>query len=61
MNIKLQFTFIVVIIALASIGSTSLSAQGFGDRNRPSGLGTYRINGRILKPVIIFTAWVTNF
>jgi len=50
MNIKLQFTFIVVIIALASIGCTGLLAQGFGDRNRPSGLGTYRISGRILKP-----------
>jgi Tfp pilus assembly protein PilF len=27
-----------------------VSAQGFGDRNRGSGLGTYRIVGRVLNP-----------
>ena len=50
MNIKLQFTFFLVVLALLSIGSAEFSAQGFGDRNRPAGLGSFRITGKVLLP-----------
>jgi tetratricopeptide (TPR) repeat protein len=47
MKNKLQFMFSFVCLA---IFASSISAQGIGDRNRPSGEGSYRIMGKVYLP-----------
>jgi len=44
MRYKLQLMFSIVCVAILAAGAT---AQGFGDRNRPSGRGTYKILGKV--------------
>jgi Tfp pilus assembly protein PilF len=48
MNTRLQLMFGVMLLLAGS--SLIANAQGFGDRNRPAGLGNYRIVGRVLNP-----------
>lgn len=50
MKNKLRLTFIFICIALLSFGETSVNGQGYGDRNRPAGRGTYRITGKVYLP-----------
>jgi Flp pilus assembly protein TadD len=50
MKSKLQLMFCFSSLAVICLFFISADAQGIGDRNRPSGNGTYRIVGRVLMP-----------
>ena len=51
MKSRLQFLFIFLCFAVISLGQhVQANAQGYGDRNRPAGRGTYRITGKIYLP-----------
>ncbi len=50
MRSKLCFVFILLAVAVIGFADITASAQGYGDRNRPAGRGTYRITGRVLLP-----------
>ena len=50
MKDKLILKFIVLCLAVIGLGEISVNAQGYGDRNRPAGRGTYRITGKVYLP-----------
>ncbi len=50
MRKKLPLMFIFIGLAMVCIGGISTKAQGVGDRNRPSGLSTYHIKGKVFLP-----------
>src|SRR5688572_21798947 len=50
MKSKLWLMFIVLCLAVIGLGETTVNAQGYGDRNRPAGRGTYRITGKVYLP-----------
>src|SRR5712672_1958858 len=50
MKNQLRLMFCFVSLAVICLFFVSTPAQGIGDRNRPSGRGTYRIAGRVLSP-----------
>ncbi|HEV8590863.1 MAG TPA: carboxypeptidase-like regulatory domain-containing protein, partial [Pyrinomonadaceae bacterium] len=50
MKNKLRFMFILICFALIGLCEMSANAQGYGDRNRPAGRGTYRITGKVYLP-----------
>src|SRR5688500_16100659 len=50
MKSKLWFMFIVLCLAVIGFGEIAVNAQGYGDRNRPAGRGTYRITGKVYLP-----------
>jgi Flp pilus assembly protein TadD len=49
MRSKLFFRVTFVLLSVCA-ASAVVSAQGIGDRNRPQGLGNYRIDGKVLMP-----------
>ena len=50
MRNKLLLLFIFISASILCLISISVSAQGIGDRNRPEGLGGYRISGKVYLP-----------
>src|SRR5688572_12306960 len=42
--------FIFLCFTVVGFSAISADAQGYGDRNRPAGRGTYRITGRVFLP-----------
>src|SRR5687768_10631720 len=50
MKKKLFLMFIFLCSAVIGVGEISVNGQGYGDRNRPAGRGTYRITGRVYLP-----------
>ena len=50
MRNKLKFLFIFLCFAVIGFEAHTATAQGYGDRNRPAGRGTYRITGRVFLP-----------
>jgi len=49
MRSKLFFRIAFVFWSVSAL-SVIVSAQGIGDRNRPQGLGNYRISGKVIMP-----------
>lgn len=50
MRRKLWFVFVLLAFVVIGAADIPVSAQGYGDRNRPAGRGTYRITGRVYLP-----------
>ncbi len=50
MKNKLFLVFIFLCFAAVGPSVIFVSAQGYGDRNRPAGRGTYRISGKVFLP-----------
>ena len=50
MKKKLSLMFVFLCSAVMGFGEISVLGQGYGDRNRPAGRGTYRISGRVYLP-----------
>jgi tetratricopeptide (TPR) repeat protein len=47
---KNKLLLMFLFLCYAVIGFSEVSAQGYGDRNRPAGRGTYRITGKVYLP-----------
>lgn len=49
---KNKLLLVFMFLCFTAVGSNVLSvdAQGYGDRNRPAGRGTYRISGKVFLP-----------